>query len=274
MCVGRFKRTILAALNRSGYVLLKTADYEKLRAPISNPAPPLEPIAAIQAPEPESSGSVEAPGSVDPPNFIKAGLPVEHVGGLTDQQASELFDSVRDLVARGITGVVVDCCDGSADVLVMVAATLQTLGDTRRQLVLVDTSGDPNHRAELNFQLWGEDIDLIGRNRPVAEAAPPDIPPELLATGYPAENITVIRFPFAAAELPAEIAFLSLIPDRYLANRATAKLGLSKVKRGGIIVVIGPPSPGMDAFALAASELQLNLPLRSENIEIRIAEMS
>jgi hypothetical protein len=89
--------------------------------------------------------------------------------------------SIADYIARAsVKGEVVDCGYGRTATLVAMAAAFVQIGDTSRGLVLFDTSADPVHRPELEFELWGTDRDPLSTTRnwrksQKIETAPPEL---------------------------------------------------------------------------------------------------
>jgi hypothetical protein len=93
--------------------------------------------------------------------------------------------SIADYLTRvSIEGEVVECGYGNTANLAVLAAAFAQLGDTSRRLALFDTSADPLHRPELEFELWGTDRDPLSTSggwRKSQKLEPP--PRELAATG-------------------------------------------------------------------------------------------
>jgi hypothetical protein len=238
------KRIILQGLNRAGYRLLKREEYERLLATAT------EAQQAAQAPPPfmpasPSTSSLElaefAPvtGGADLASFLDR---VKGIRDLSPLRAVALY-SIADYIARAsVKGEVVDCGYGQTANLAAMAAAFVQIGDTSRRLELFDTSADPVHRSELEFELWGTDRDLLSTTRTwrrsqKIEAAPP----ELVATGYPVEKFSIRRYPREPITQLEPVAFLGLTSASYQSNRmAIAKFFPHVVSRGVLAVEPDP----------------------------------
>ena len=166
------------------------------------------------------------------------------------RQAYAAYCAARDLVQGGVPGDVVDCGEGSAETLAVIAATMATLGDTSRQIVLFDVSGVPAHRAETELALWGNAGDCRIEGTSGARRKDPPrrrLPEDLLASGYPADKMAVARYPTDAIDLTRPLCFLGLTSETYEANRAAIRALIPRVVAGGIIAVTGNEGP-RDSF--------------------------
>ena len=129
--------------------------------------------------------------------------------GIPPRQAYAAFCAARDLVREGVVGDVVDCGEGSAETLAVIAATLAALGDTSREVVLFDISGVPGNRAETDLTLWGSNRDHFAERRSALRHGPlRPLPEELLASGYPIDKLAVARYPADAIDLTRSLCFL------------------------------------------------------------------
>src|SRR5262249_44797851 len=115
-------------------------------------------------------------------------------------------------------------------------AMLVALGDTSRRLILLDVTIDPTHRAESELMMWGGNCDLLS-NQPVRPTQPKrsPLPNKLIASGYPAEMISLVCYPYGALNFTQSIAFLELTSQTYTANRTAIAALIPLVSSGGII---------------------------------------
>lgn len=243
------KRAILRLLARRGYVLVKQGDYAGLvaRANSANaPAPPPPPTPkpvepAVPPPPPEFVSAAGSDRDHDVERFLERAHAV--LGGPAPAHAAALFLSLRYLSAARVPGDIIDCGDGSPTNLALAALALVALADTSRRLVMFDISGDASHRAEIELPLWGSDTSDLSDDR-LAELAhqieaPKALPKELAASGYPLENLRVVRYPADAMDLSRPIAYLGLIADSYDANRAAVRALFPRVTADGVVAVEG-----------------------------------
>jgi hypothetical protein len=183
-----------------------------------------------------------------------------------------VYSAVRHLTQSGIKGAAVDCGDGNTSILAVIAAALSHLKDTSRQLVLFDVTADPLHRAEAEMELWGSERDLL--SAPDAQCRPSHRelpPPELLAGGYPAERVSIRRYPREPLVQSDPVAFLALTSASYPANRAAIATFIPYVVNGGMILVEGDAvrPDAVDQFLSAAGMNLFFVPI-SENRRIAI----
>jgi Carbohydrate esterase, sialic acid-specific acetylesterase len=285
------KRLILRSLDRTGYVLLKKAEYNR---PPSTPAPPNAPPAgdaAAPEPIPAAVGPIPTSPEIAPPATQAAEIPMpagtaptpvapspappppppppslpqlppspvpefaadpnlqvefeRACGGLKDKltlplnQALAIYCAVRHLTRTRVPGDIVDCGEGVPEVLALVAASLVAVGETSRRLVLFDITSDFRHRPETDVPLWGTDYDLTSVKRPPPRPKERVLPDALAASGYPADQIFVVRYPVDTIDLTRPIAFLGLSAETYEANRAAVRTLAPRVSIGGVIAVEG-----------------------------------
>src|SRR5689334_6462467 len=84
------------------------------------------------------------------------GSPADYTGpALKTGLVRMLGDAIDQVVRDRIDGDIVDCGVGETDVLFGLASLLTKKRDTRRKLVLFDTSMDCTHRAETTMPSWG-----------------------------------------------------------------------------------------------------------------------
>src|SRR5262249_8593299 len=146
---------------------------------------------------------------------------------------------VRHLTRARIPGDVVDCGEGLPEVLAVIGACLVALGETSRRLVLFDITSDFRHRPETSVPLWGAGCGPIAGPRARAPRPEQVLPDVLVASGYPAERIFVVRYPVDVIDLARPVAFLGLTAETYDANRAAVRTLAPRVAIGGVIAVEG-----------------------------------
>jgi hypothetical protein len=221
------KRLVLHLIESAGYRLIKRSDLESKAA-----APPTTPLSALPQSQPR-------------PEFV------EWSGNAATARAVALPSVVRYLIGSKIPGGVVDCGHGDPAALAALATMFLQFGDPSRRLILFDTTADPLHRAEIDLKPWGtarEPLSAPARIRADRKPEPP--PTELIATGYPADNITVGRYPREPIVGDGEIAFLGLMSETYDANRSAVAAFFPRVSKGGVIAIQGKylEAPGRGAF--------------------------
>jgi hypothetical protein len=265
------KRIILHGLKRAGYCLLKRQEYERLLTTAAE---------AQQAAQPSQSGISSSPplmpASSSASSFeIAEFLPVtdaanlasflDRAKGIRDLaplRAAALY-SIADYIAHAsVKGEVIDCGYGQTTTLVAMAAAFVQIGDTSRRLVLFDTSADPVHRPELEFELWGTNRDPLSTTR--GRRKPPKIetaPPELMATGYPVEKFSIRRYPREPITQLEPVAFLGLTAASYQSNRtAIATFFPQVVSRGVVTVEVDPlERAGRNAVGAFLREAGVNM---------------
>lgn len=233
--ITRVKRFVLATLKRRGYIVLKRPDYEHLRAKAgeSTPQPLVAPPPAFPGAFPDETPSL----AQDVGRFAAtAGISAD----FDRRRLLVVFLIARYLENARVEGAVVDCGDGSPQTLSAFASALMHFGQTRRQIVLCDTTVDPAHRAGRHLPLWGNDRDLIGTTIVTAYPMPEvDEPPpeEILGTGYPSDRISICRYQGRPLDAPQRVAFLGITNETYGANLAGIRVLASRMPSGGVIAV-------------------------------------
>jgi hypothetical protein len=231
------KRYVLALASRSGYRILKAADHDALLAHAAH-------------------GNPSAPPAAAP----------------TGWRSETLRAAARYLRDSEVAGDIVDCGNGLGETLIVLGAALVQLGDTSRRLVLFDTTADPLHRAERELELWGSDRDLLAKpGRPKVDKPEPP-PADIEVTGYPRDNIDIMRYPREPIACSRPIAFLGLTTASYDANRTAIATFLPHLARGGVVGVESDWQTKQDAVAdyLARERTRLLLVNVAQNYRIGI----
>jgi len=245
------KRIILQGLNKAGYRLLKRQEYERLLATVA------EVQQATQARQPDISPSPAFMPASPPASSLEMVEFAQFLGGanlasfldrvkgicdLSPLRAVALY-SIADYIARAdVKGEVVDCGYGRTATLVAMAAALVQIGDTSRRLVLFDTSADPVHRPELEFELWGTDRDPLSTTRSWRRSQKVETaPPELMATDYPTEKFSIRRYPRESITQLEPVAFLGLTSASYESNRTAIATFFPQIVSRGVVAVEPDP---------------------------------
>jgi hypothetical protein len=240
------KRIELQGLNRLGYRVLKKQEHERLLAtaaqaqpstiPLSSPVvvPPSPP-----APSPQITTYASVTEGADLAKLLES---LKDICDLPLPRILALYSIAHYLARAGLEGEVVDCGYGKTASLVVIATAFAQIGDMSRRLALFDTSADPLHRPEIEFELWGTDRDPLStqsswRRLPTRE--PP--PRELGDTGYPVEKFSIRRYPREPIAQTEPVAFLGLTSASYPSNRTTIAAFLPRVISGGVIAVEPDP---------------------------------
>jgi hypothetical protein len=246
------KRIILQGLNRAGYCLLKRQEYERLlataaeahqaaQAPQSgiSPSPPLMPASPSAASSLELAEFAPVTGGANLASFLDR---VKGIRDLSPLRAVALY-SIADYIARAsVKGEVIDCGYGRTSTLVAMATAFVQIGDMSRRLVLFDTSADPVHRPELEFELWGTDRDPLSTTRSRRKSQKVETaPPELMATGYPVAKFSIKRYPREPITQLEPVAFLGLTSASYPSNRAAIATFFPQVVSRGVVAIEPDP---------------------------------
>jgi len=245
------KRIILEGLNRAGYRLLKRKEYERLLATAAEAqqatqapqsgillSPPSAP-ASLSTSSPEAAEFAPATGGANLASFLDR---VKGIRDLSPLSAAALY-LIADYIGRAnVKGEVIDCGYGRTATLVALATAFVQIGDTSRRLVLFDTSADPVHRPELEFELWGTDRDPLSTTRSWRKSQKVEAaPPELVATGYPVEKFSIRRYPREPITQLEPVAFLGLTSASYQSNRMAIATFLPQVVSRGVIAIEPDP---------------------------------
>jgi len=173
------------------------------------------------------------------PEFDRAYRRLQGKLTLPINQAVAIYCAMRHLTSAHIPGDIVDCGEGVPEALAVIGASLVALGGTSRRLVLFDITSDFRHRPETSVPLWGTAYDLMAGRRPRPQRQKRVLPDVLVASGYPAERISMARYPVDVIDLARPVAFLGLTAETYDANRAAIRTLAPRVAIGGVIAVEG-----------------------------------
>jgi hypothetical protein len=236
------KRIILQGLNRAGYRLLKREEYERLLATATEAQQAAQAPPPFMPASPSTSSLAEfalVTGGADLASFLDR---VKGIRDLSPLRAVALY-SIADYIARAsVKGEVVDCGYGQTANLAAMAAAFVQIGDTSRRLELFDTSADPVHRPELEFELWGTDRELLSTTRTWRKSQKIEAaPPELVATGYPVEKFSIRRYPREPITQLEPVAFLGLTSASYQSNRMAIATFFPHVVSRGVLAVEPDP---------------------------------
>src|SRR5262249_9678872 len=152
------KRSILSALTRAAYRLLNRDEHERLiAAAAQGQASSIYPsLSVVPGSPPVSNLEIATLASVtDDAGLAKL---LECVRGICDLPLARivaLYSIANYLTHARVEGEVVDCGYGGTSTLAIMAAAFAQIGDTSRNVVLFDTTADPLHRPEFEFELWG-----------------------------------------------------------------------------------------------------------------------
>jgi len=163
-----------------------------------------------------------------------------------------LIEAVRYLSRAGIAGSIVECGVWRGGSMMAAALTLLGLGDTRRELVLLDTftgMTDPSeHDVDLNGQsarellaVGGSPDNVLWDHAPAFACAPlDDVRMRLESTGYPIEQLRFVpgRVEDTIPEhAPHQIALLRLDTDWYESTRHELEHLFPRVVNGGVVLI-------------------------------------
>lgn len=241
------KKAIVRLLQSHGYVLLRQTQYAKIVAQANAAAKVLPSTPIMQPVQPPQDTLLPPEFHLDSSQdreverFLTRARTV--ISGSLPDHAGAIFVTAHYLVQNRVPGDVIDCGDGATPNLALIATALVMLGDANRRLVMFDVSGDASHRPDLELPLWGMDTaDLIDGN--AAQLArgtktARTLPSEFVATGYPPENISVVRYPIDGLDLSRPVAYLGLVTDTYDSNRAAIRALVPRVSSCGVVAVEG-----------------------------------
>jgi hypothetical protein len=227
------KRFVRRRLESLGYVLVRKADFDRMYAPggpAGAPAP--APIQLLRTIVPKLKG--------DEANIRLLYESINKISNLPYARVEAICSALRLLHDLAVPGDIVESGTMPIQTLIAVGAMLSALRDTSRRLVLLDVAVDPVFRAEPELLAWGGNSEtrsppISRRNRISAGAR--RIVPELVRSGYPAENIVMGRFPEDLALVARPLAYLGVTSYTYPANRAGIGELYRRLSPGGIFAV-------------------------------------
>lgn len=132
-----------------------------------------------------------------------------------------LIDATKYIVENEIAGDIVECGVWRGGSMMTVALTLQSLGDTKRRLVLYDTFSGMTPPTAQDKQFDGNSAQELLEKTPQNEglwcyADEADVRRNMTATGYPSDNISYIKGKVEDTipqSLPEKICLLRLDTD-------------------------------------------------------------
>jgi hypothetical protein len=240
------KRSILSALNRAGYRLLKRDEHERLiLAAAQGQASNIYPSPAV-VPESPPVSNLEIATLASVTDGAELAKLLERLRGICDLPLPRIVAlySIADYLTHArVEGDVVDCGYGGPSTLAVMATAFAQIGDTSRNLVLFDTTADPLHRPELEFELWGTYRDPLSTTRSdwTRSQKREPAPPRLIATGYPVEKFSIRRYPREPITQSEPIAFLGLTSASYPSNRIAIATFFCRVTSGGVVAIEPDP---------------------------------
>ena len=186
-----------------------------------------------------------------PPDFSPADIALcERVKRLTmtsPERINALAQAVANVVANGLPGAFVECGVWRGGSMAAAALTLQSLGDTSRDLYLFDTFEGMTEPAERDRSYSGMSAQSVlsgaarkaGRNH-WCIASIEDVTENMRATGYPMERVHLVKgsvertIPQSA---PETIALLRLDTDWYSSTKHELEHLYPRLVEGGVLIV-------------------------------------
>jgi hypothetical protein len=239
------KRAVLQGLNRLGYRVLKKQEHERLLAVAAQAQPSTIPLSPPVVPASPPAPNPQITTFASMTEGAELAKLLERLKGICDLPLPRILAlySMADYLTRaGLEDEVADCGYGKTATLVVMATAFAQIGDTSRRLALFDTTADPLHRPEIEFELWGTDRDPLSSTSSPRRSQKPEPPPkELAATGYPVNKFSIRRYPREPITQTEPVAFLGLTSASYPSNRTTIATFLPRVISGGVIAVEPDP---------------------------------
>jgi len=157
-----------------------------------------------------------------------------------------LHQAMSTISRHRIPGDIVECGVWRGGSLMMAAYGLKAAGDTTRRLVACDTfEGHPRPDAELDRDVWGRDMaavhdEMAAAKQPWARVDLEEVRANLESTGYPSENIVLVKG-MVEETLPSDaikdIAVLRLDTDWYASTKHILETLYSRLSYGGVLIV-------------------------------------
>jgi hypothetical protein len=187
------KRAVLAAIRRSGYVLLHD-NYQ-------------------------TSGHFLGDTQT---SFRELSDRVKPFTNTSTERLYALYSAIEYIVRAGIPGDIVECGVAHGGSMMMAALTLQALGDTSRRIILFDTFAgmpkpDPVRDGKLYFEEW-QRRKIDDKSSHWGDVAMEEVAANMRSTGYPMDKVSLIKGMVEdtlESNLPGRIALLRLDTDWY-----------------------------------------------------------
>ncbi|HUL74541.1 MAG TPA: TylF/MycF/NovP-related O-methyltransferase [Vicinamibacterales bacterium] len=158
-----------------------------------------------------------------------------------------LVEAVRYVVRRRLPGAIVECGVWRGGSMMAVARTLLELGDTSRDLYLLDTFEGMSAPTDRDVDLSGRQADqlLAPSTRTDATsywcyASLEDVQRSLATVGYPEARVHYVRGKVedtVPGQAPGEIALLRLDTDWYESTRHELQHLYPRLVSGGVLIV-------------------------------------
>jgi O-methyltransferase len=155
-----------------------------------------------------------------------------------------LWSATRYAIANGIPGDFVECGVWRGGSVMLIALTLQRLGDTSRTIWLYDTFAGMTAPHDADIQTMSgrparELLDEDSESGPFRGIAPrPIVEANLARTGYPnlrfVEGDVLTTIP---SEAPPQIALLRLDTDWYASTRHELEQLYPRLAAGGVLII-------------------------------------
>ncbi len=146
-----------------------------------------------------------------------------------------LYQAVRYLVSKRIPGDMVECGVFFGGASMLIAKTLQSMGDTSRRLWLYDSfEGFIGAQAGDDVTWYGDSIDVRIENFEGITRG------NVASTGYPMESVTIVPGDIekiAPSNQNGDIALLRLDTDTYHSTAAELEHFFPKLVTGGVLII-------------------------------------
>jgi hypothetical protein len=164
------------------------------------------------------------------------------------QRLYSLYTAVHYIVDANIPGVFLECGVWRGGSMMMVALTLQALGQGDRQLLLFDTyEGLPKPDEHIDVDVWGNrGIDgwrphrRSDKSSNWAYASLEDVHTNIESTGYPMDKVSLVKGMVEETlpqEAPETIAMLRLDTDWYSSTRHELQHLYPRLAHHGILII-------------------------------------
>ena len=158
----------------------------------------------------------------------------------------QLYKAIQYIVQNGVPGDIVECGVWRGGSVMLIAMALQRFGDTGRKIYLYDTFEGMTRPEDRdtdwdgrNYQkTWDE---ARSKNQSMGFGGTvDDVRANVLATGYPAENLVFVKGPVEQTipgVIPGEAAMLRLDTDWYESTKAELEILYPKLVPGGVCIL-------------------------------------